>query len=161
MERYFGRRHGENRRLPDLVVIDGGKGQLSAAAVSLSRVGVVDVALCALAKREELIYLPDQREPLRLPRRSEALRLLQRIRDEAHRFGLEYHRLRRGRRTLTTALAGIPGIGPARQRALLERFGSVRALRAATEEEIRSVPGFGPRRAAEVARFLRGSEGGD
>jgi excinuclease ABC subunit C len=154
VERYFARRLSENRRLPDLVLIDGGKGQLSAAAVSLSRVGAVDVPLVALAKREELLYLPDAREPLRLSRRSEGLRLLQRVRDEAHRFGLAYHRMRRSRRTLTSRLAEIPGVGPARQRALLEHFGSLRALQAASPDEIRKVPGFGPELASAVARHL-------
>jgi excinuclease ABC subunit C len=160
VERYFARRVGEGKPLPDLVCVDGGKGQLSAAAVALSRVGVDDVALVALAKREELVYQPDRRDPLRLPRRSEGLRLLQRVRDEAHRFGLGYHRLRRERRTLTSALAAIPGIGPARQRALLRHFGSVRALRQADEREIARVPGIGPELAAVVARHLRGSDAG-
>lgn len=155
VERYFARRVSEGRRLPDLVLIDGGKGQLSAAAVSLSRVGVVDAPLVALAKREELLYLPDAPEPLRLPRRSEALRLLQRVRDEAHRFGLQYHRMRRDRRTLTSRLARIPGVGPARERALLAHFGSVRALVTASPEEIQKVPGFGPALATAVARHLR------
>lgn len=155
VERYFARRVAENRRLPDLVVIDGGKGQLSAAAVSLTRVGVVDAPVIALAKREELVYLPEARAPLRLPRRSEGLHLLQRARDEAHRFSLGYHRLRRSRRTLSSTLSEIPGIGPARRRALLEHFGSVRALRAASVEEICRVPGFGTQRAAAVARHLR------
>lgn len=159
VERYFARRVADGRRLPDLIVIDGGKGQLSAAAVSLARVGVVDCPVIALAKREEEIFLPDAREPLRLPRRSEALRLLQRIRDEVHRFGLRYHRLRRGKRTLTSVVAEIPGVGPARQRALLSHFGSVRALRTASEEEIRRVPGFGPQLAALIARHLREQPG--
>ncbi|MBI4512984.1 MAG: excinuclease ABC subunit UvrC [Gemmatimonadetes bacterium] len=159
VERYFTRRAAENRRLPDLVVIDGGKGQLSAAAVAMGRAGVIDLPTIALAKREELIYLPDAPDPLRLPHRSGALRLLQRIRDEAHRFVLTHHRARRTRGTLVSELGRIPGIGPARQQALLRHFGSVRALQAATEEEIARVPGFGAHLAAIVARQLQGNGG--
>lgn len=160
VERYFARRTSESRRLPDLVVIDGGKGQLSAAAVAMARSGVVDLPTIALAKREELIYLPDSPAPLRLPPRSAALRLLQRIRDETHRFVLSHHRARRTRRTLVSELGRIPGIGPTRQRALLQHFGSLRALRAATPEEIAQVRGFGRRLAAVVAQHVHGNAAG-
>lgn len=142
VERYFRRRLEEERPLPDLVVIDGGKGQLGAARVALEALGCGEIALCALAEREEDIYLPDQKEPLRLPRSSPALRMLQRIRNEAHRFALGYNRKLRKQRTLSSALSEIPGIGPKRQELLLRRFGSVRALRTATARELAEVPGI-------------------
>jgi len=140
--RYFRRRIDEGLPLPDLAVIDGGKGQLSAAAAAMEAAGAGGVALCSLAKREEEVYLVGRPDPLRLPRTSPALRLLQRARDEAHRFAHGYNRKLRHRRTLTSVLREVPGIGPTRQRALLERFGSVRSLRAASVEEIARVPGF-------------------
>lgn len=142
VERYFRRRLEEERPLPDLVVIDGGKGQLGAARVALEALGCGEIALCALAEREEDIYLPDHKEPLRLPRSSPALRMLQRIRNEAHRFALGYNRKLRKQRTLSSALGEIPGIGPKRQELLLRRFGSVRALRTATARELAEVPGI-------------------
>jgi excinuclease ABC subunit C len=142
VERYFRRRLEEERPLPDLVVIDGGKGQLGAARVALEALGCGEIALCALAEREEDIYLPDQKEPLRLPRSSPALRMLQRIRNEAHRFALSYNRKLRKQRTLSSVLGEIPGIGPKRQESLLRRFGSVRALRTATARELAEVPGI-------------------
>ncbi|HEX7120450.1 MAG TPA: excinuclease ABC subunit UvrC [Longimicrobiales bacterium] len=140
--RYFRRRIDEGRPLPELAVIDGGKGQLAAAAAAVDAAGAAGVALCSLAKREEEIYLVGRSAPVRLPRTSPALRLLQRARDEAHRFAHGYNRKLRLRRTLTSALREVPGIGPARQQALLERFGSVRALRAASPAEIARLPGF-------------------
>nr|PZN91257.1 MAG: excinuclease ABC subunit C [bacterium] len=152
--RYFRRRLDEGRPLPELAIIDGGKGQLTAALAALESLGVRDTAVCALAKRQEEIYLPDRSEPLRLPRTSPALRLLQRIRNEAHRFAITYNRKLRTRRALASELREIPGIGPARQKALLERFGSVRALRAATPEQIAQVPGFSEKLARQVHAFL-------
>jgi excinuclease ABC subunit C len=159
IERYFRRRLDEERRLPDLVLVDGGKGQLSSAAQALERAGVPDLPLAALAKREELVFTLERDEPLKLARRDPGLRLLQRIRDEAHRFGVEYHRKRRGRRTLASALLEVPGVGPAREKALLRAFGSLRAIKAARPEEIAAVPGIGPALAAEIARRLRETDG--
>jgi excinuclease ABC subunit C len=135
VERYW--THVESGELPrpDLVVIDGGHGQVSAARSALDKVATRPVSLVGLAKREELVVretLPD----LRLPRRSEALRALQRLRDEAHRFGLDYHRKLRSRARIGSALDRIPGVGPARRAALLKAFGSVDGLRAAAPEEI-------------------------
>ncbi len=153
--RYFTRRLEEDRRLPDLVLVDGGKGQLSAAAQALERAGIPDVPLVSLAKREELVFTLDRSEPMRLSRREPGLQLLQQVRDEAHRFGLQYHRLRRGRRTLWSELSDIPGVGPARQRALMQAFGSVKALRAASPEEIARVPGIGSALAATIAEGMR------
>lgn len=154
VERYFRRRLDEGALLPDLVVIDGGAGQLGAALGALEAVGVEEIAICALAEREEEIYLPGSPEPLRLPRTSPALRLLQRIRNEAHRFAISYNRNLRKRRTLVSELAEVPGIGPKRQQTLLRRFGSVRALRAATVEEIAEVPGITESLAREILAHL-------
>jgi excinuclease ABC subunit C len=153
--RYVARRVAEAQPLPDLIVIDGGKGQLSHAVRAAADAGAMDVTLASLAKRDEEVYLAGRPDPLRLPRTSAPLRLLQRLRDEAHRFAHSYNRKRMGKRTLTSELAGVPGIGPARQRALLERFGSVRALKAATLDEISAVPGFSHRLAGQIVEKLR------
>jgi len=142
--RYFQRRLDEQTPLPDLAVIDGGKGQLGAARAALEALGLAQQPVVSLAKREEEIFVPDSPRPLRLPRRSPALRLLQRLRDEAHRFAVGYNRKLRTKRTIRSELSEIPGVGPARQRALLERFGSLRAVGAASVEDIAAVPGFGP-----------------
>jgi excinuclease ABC subunit C len=152
--RYFTRRLEEERRLPDLVLVDGGKGQLSAAAQALERAGVPDLPLASLAKREELIFTLDKSDPLRLSRREPGLRLLQQVRDEAHRFGIQYHRKRRSRRTLRSELLDVPGVGPARQKALIRAFGSLKGLRSASVEEIASVPGIGPSLAKQIAAAL-------
>jgi excinuclease ABC subunit C len=118
--------------------------------------GATDVTLASLAKREEEIYLSPHGEPLRLPRNHPALRLLQRMRDEAHRFAHGFNRNLRRKRTLTSELAEIPGIGPVRRKALLRHFGSVRALRAATAAEIADIPGFPAALAERVARHIAG-----
>lgn len=154
VERYFRRRIAEEQPLPELVVIDGGKGQLGAAVAVLEELGVGEIALCALAEREEEIYLPGRGEPLRLPRSSPALRLLQRIRNEAHRFALSYNRNLRKKRTLRSELSEIPGIGPKRQQLLLERFGSVRSLRNASAGEIAEVPGISSALAQQILDHL-------
>lgn len=152
--RYFRRGVEEGSPLPELAVIDGGKAQLNAAVAAARRAGAADVAFCGLAKREEAVYLVGRAEPLRLSWRRPALRLLQRVRDEAHRFAHTYNRKLRRRRTLTSELSEIPGIGATRQRALLRRFGSVRAIRGATEEDIMAVPGFSRRLAGRVLAHL-------
>jgi excinuclease ABC subunit C len=152
--RYFRRRTEEKLRLPDLVLIDGGKGQLSAASDALRALGLEDVQLAALAKREEEVYLPGRRDAVRLDRRDRALHLLQRLRDEAHRFAVTYNRKLRSKRTLRSDLSSIPGIGPRRQQALLSRFGSVRGLKAAAAEEIARVPGFSATLAARILTWL-------
>jgi excinuclease ABC subunit C len=139
--RFLRRRLDERRPLPDLLVIDGGKGQLGAGVAAAAALGA-SVPIVSLAKREEEVYLPDREEPLRLSRRSPSLKLLQRARDEAHRFAVSYSRQRRSRRTITSQLLTIPGVGPNRRRKLLERFGSVAGVRTATREEIASLPGF-------------------
>ncbi len=140
--------------LPGLVVIDGGRGQLGAALDVLRDLGLGDVPACGLAKREEEIYVADLAEPVRLPRSSQALYLLQRVRDEAHRFAVTYHRTVRGKRVRQSALDAVPGIGPKRKRALLRKFGSVKALRAASLEEIAATEGVSHRLAETVKRSL-------
>ncbi|CAN5721336.1 excinuclease ABC subunit UvrC [soil metagenome] len=153
--RYFRRRLDEKKPLPELVVIDGGKGQLSAARAALESVELAQLALISLAKREEEVFLPGRSEAVRIPRRSAALRLLQRLRDEAHRFAVTYNRKLRTRRTIQSELSQIPGVGAARQQALLEHFGSMRAISGATAEEIASVRGFGLSLAENVLRYVR------
>lgn len=156
--RYFRRRIEEEAPVPDLAVIDGGKGQLSAVRVALEHVGATDVQLCALAKREEEVYRPGHSEPFRLPRSHPGLRLLQRVRNEAHRFAHAYNRKLRGKRTLSSELAEIPGIGPKRQRVLLSRFGSVRAIREAGADELAAVPGFSDTLAGTILEHLKDDE---
>ena len=128
--------------VPDLVIVDGGKGQLSAAVGAMSDLGISDVPLSGLAKRFEELYLPDRSAPVVLRRRSQALYLVQRIRDEAHRFAITYHRDVRGKRALRSELDDIAGIGPGRKKALLKRFGSVRRIREATVDEVADTPGI-------------------
>jgi excinuclease ABC subunit C len=135
---------------PNLVVVDGGAPQVAAAAAALSALGVEDVALCGLAKRLEEVWLPGREEPVVLPRTSEGLYLLQRVRDEAHRFAIAYHRQKRSRSMTTSALDGVPGLGETRRKALLRHFGSLKRLRSATVEEVLEVPGVGRRTAEAV-----------
>jgi excinuclease ABC subunit C len=155
LTRYLTRRRDEQRPFPDLIVIDGGKGQLSAAIAAADQLGLSDLPMVSLAKREEEVFLPDRAESLRLPRRSPSLRLLQRARDEAHRFGLAYNRKRRTQRTITSELLSIPGIGPTKRRRLLERFGSLAGVRSASAAELASVPGFSLRQAERILEHLK------
>jgi excinuclease ABC subunit C len=140
--------------VPDLVIIDGGKGQLGAALDVLRDLELADVPVCGLAKREEEIFVADIDEPIVLPRDSQALYLVQRVRDEAHRFAITYHRNLRGKAAHRSVLDSIPGIGPSRKRALMRKFGSVRALQDASVEEIASTVGFTRRLAETVKRSL-------
>ena len=128
--------------VPDLVIVDGGRGQLSVAVRALSELEITDVPLTGLAKRFEELFLPDRAAPVVLPRRSQVLYLVQRIRDEAHRFAITYHRDVRGKRALRSELDDIAGIGPGRKKVLLKRFGSVRRIREATVEEVAATPGI-------------------
>ncbi|WP_299036504.1 excinuclease ABC subunit UvrC [uncultured Pseudokineococcus sp.] len=139
---------------PQLVVVDGGEPQVAAAARALEELGVTDVALCGLAKRLEEVWLPGEEFPVVLPRQSEGLYLLQRVRDEAHRFAITYHRQRRSSSMTRSALDDVPGLGPARRTALLKRFGSLKRLRDATVEEVCEVPGVGPATARAVLDAL-------
>ena len=139
---------------PNLVVVDGGPPQVAAAAAALAELGVDDVALVGLAKRLEEVWLPGEDYPVILERSSEGLYLLQRVRDEAHRFAITAHRKRRSKGMTSSVLDGVPGLGPARQAALLAHFGSVKRLRAASVEEITAVPGMGERTANAVLDAL-------
>jgi excinuclease ABC subunit C len=158
VERYLSRRLEGGDPLPELLVVDGGRGQLSAVLPVLKRLGAEEVGVVALAKREEEVFLPGRREPVRIPRREPALRLLQRLRNEAHRFAISYSRKLRTRRTIRSRLAEIPGIGPARQQALLSRFGSVEGILTAGEAEVARVPGFSRVLAERVLSYLQGGE---
>jgi excinuclease ABC subunit C len=135
---------------PNLLVVDGGAPQVAAASRSLADLGIVDVAVCGLAKRMEEVWLPDDPDPVILPRTSEALYLLQRVRDEAHRFAITYHRQKRSSTMLVSLLDDVPGLGDARRKALMKQFGSLKRLRAATVEELTVVPGIGRRTAEAV-----------
>jgi excinuclease ABC subunit C len=152
--RFLTRRREEGKPFPDLIVIDGGKGQLSAAVDAATALGISQVPIISLAKKEEEVFLPVRSDSIRLPRRSPSLRLLQRIRDEAHRFGVAYNRKRRTQRTITSALLDIPGVGPNRRRVLLERFGSLAGVKSATAAEIASLPGFSSRLAERILGLL-------
>jgi excinuclease ABC subunit C len=154
--RYLTRRRDEQLPMPDLLVIDGGKGQLNAALEAAAALGVGELPMISLAKREEEVFLPGRPDSLRLPRRSPSLRLLQRARDEAHRFGLAYNRKRRTQRTITSELLNIPGVGPTRRRLLLERFGSLAGVKSASVSELATVPGFSTRLAERVLSHLNG-----
>ena len=145
MREVVGRRYRrlleEGKELPDLVLIDGGKGQLSAATEALAELGLGDQPVASLAKREELIFVPGHDEPVALPRSSPILQFVQRVRDEAHRFAIGFHRQTRSKRTLRSELDEIPGIGPIKRRKLLSRFGSLRGVRGASIEELTSAVG--------------------
>jgi excinuclease ABC subunit C len=145
---------------PNLVVVDGGAPQVAAAQRALDALGIDDVALCGLAKRLEEVWRPGDVHPVVLPRASEGLYLLQRVRDEAHRFAIALHRTRRSKSMTTSALDGVPGLGETRRKALLRKFGSLRRLSAASIEEITEVPGIGPRTAASVLAALAAREPG-
>jgi excinuclease ABC subunit C len=139
---------------PDLVLIDGGKGQLSAVQETMFQLGVIDVPLASLAKREEEIFLPDSPEPVVLPRNSQALFLVQRARDEAHRFAVTYHRSLRSKQSTQSALDLVPGIGPKRKRDLVRKFGSVKGIREAGVEDLASTPGMTRKLADKIKEYL-------
>lgn len=140
--------------LPDLIIVDGGKGQLSAATDALRQEGYGDIPLAALAKQEEILFSPGAEEPIRLPRHSQVRYLLQRIRDEAHRFAITYHRELRSKKGVASLLEGCPGIGPARRKALLAHFGGLQQLRSATTSEIASVKGMNLSLAEALCEYL-------
>ena len=154
VERYARRIVKDEGAVPDLVLVDGGKAQLSAACDALRSAGLRQTAVASLAKREEEVFLPGRRQPVRMARADRVLHLLQRMRDEAHRFAVSYTRKLRRRRTLTSELEEIPGIGDKRRRALLTRFGSVRGVRAARASEIARLPGFSDVLATRVLTYL-------
>jgi excinuclease ABC subunit C len=155
VSRYFARRQNEEKSLPDLVVVDGGKGQLNAAHAALDALGLGAMPIISLAKREEEIFVLGRSDPLRLPRRSPALRMLQQARDEAHRFAITFQRKRRSMRTMTSELLRIPGVGESKRRQLLAAFGSLQGVREATPEAIAALPGFGQKTAERILETLR------
>jgi excinuclease ABC subunit C len=142
---------------PALVVVDGGPPQVAAAAQAMAELGITDVALCGLAKRLEEVWLPDSDEPVILPRTSEGLYLLQRLRDEAHRFAITHHRSRRSKSMVESLLDQVPGLGEVRRKTLMTHFGSLKKLRAASVDEIAAVPGFGTKTATAIKELLETS----
>jgi len=153
--RRYRRLIAEQKQFPDLVVIDGGRGQIAAALKSFLRLECPPPALIGLAKKHETIIFPDAREPLNLPLDHPGLNLLQRLRDEAHRFANTYNADLRSRKIKESLLDDFPGLGEKRKAALLGHFGSIDKLRAATADEIAAAPGFGPKFAADLHAFLQ------
>ncbi len=146
---------GSKVPLPDMVLIDGGKGQVNAAAQALKEKGIQDIPVIGLAKRNEEIHILGEKNPVKLPRNSEALKFLQRVRDESHRFAVRYHRNIRSRRSHRSRLDEIPGIGEARKMLLMIEFGSVERISRSTEEEIASIPGIGGKLARKILQYLK------
>jgi len=155
VERRYSRLLREERRLPDLILVDGGKGQLGAAHEILCQLGLSHQAIIGLAKREEEVFLPGQSEPIIIPDNSAALHLLQRVRDEAHRFAINYHRNLRSRRLTHTMLEDIPGVGQGRRRALLQHFGSLGEIKKASISQLEEVPGISSHTARVIYDYLR------
>lgn len=141
VDRRYRRLLEEDKPLPDMILIDGGRGQLNAALNALNRLGIEDIPIAGLAKREEEIYVPEREEPIRLERRDPALQLLQMVRDETHRFAVSSHRRRRSKRVLHSALDDMPGIGEKRRRLLIERFGSVSGVKQASMQDLMNLLG--------------------
>lgn len=141
VDRRYRRLLDEDKALPDLILIDGGRGQLNAALTALNRLGIEGITIAGLAKREEEIYVPDREEPIRLERRDPALQLLQTVRDETHRFAVSSHRRRRSKRVLHSELDDLPGIGEKRRRLLFERFGTVSGVKQASAQDLMNVLG--------------------
>jgi excinuclease ABC subunit C len=139
---------------PDLVLIDGGKGQLSSAVEAMLHLGLQDIQLASIAKREEEIFLPDAAEPVIMPRNSQGLFLLQRARDEAHRFAITFHRNLRGKSSVKSALDLVPGVGPKRRKMLIRTFGSVKGIREASEDQIAAAPGMTEKVARQIKEHL-------
>ena len=154
VRRYFTRLAEDKKEYPDLVLVDGGKGQLSSTIETLRRLRIKDQSVVALAKRLDEVFLPEKSDPLMVPKGSASLKLLQRIRDEAHRFAVEYHRKVRKKRTIKSELDEIPGVGPVRRKILLKRFGSVEKIKAADLEELLKVDGIHRRVAESIYRHF-------
>ena len=152
--RRYARVQAEGGALPNLVMVDGGKGQLMAALRSLWNLDIRDLPVIGIAKQMEEIHLPDQPLPIRLPRNSPALHLIQRLRDEAHRFANAYHQKLRTRRIQESVLDEFRGLGEKRKRTILQHFGSIQRLRQASAQEIAAVPGIGLKMAAALQEFL-------
>jgi excinuclease ABC subunit C len=157
LQRRFVREAKEGARFarrPDLIVVDGGRPQLSAALAALEQIGVAGVPVAALAKHEEELFVPGWEQPVLLPGGSPSLYLVKRIRDEAHRFAITYHRELRGKAMTASVLDEIPGVGPTRRQLLIKAFGSVKRLRAASVENVAAVKGIGREVATDVVEFL-------
>jgi excinuclease ABC subunit C len=152
VDRRYRRLLEEKKPLPDLILIDGGRGQLNAALTALNKLGIEEINICGLAKRDEEIYVPDREEPFRLEKHDPALQLLQMVRDETHRFSVSSHRKRRSKRTLRSELDDLPGIGDKRRKLLIERFGSLSAVRQASEQDLMKV--LGPKVGQDVFEAL-------
>jgi excinuclease ABC subunit C len=145
---------GDGWPLPDLVILDGGKGQLSAGQAALSDAGLLQIPIAALAKEREELFVPARPDPIVLPRTSQGLYLVQRIRDEAHRFAVTYHQKVRAKRAVRSVLDDVEGVGPARKRALLRRFGSVRAMRDAPLADLAAVAGVSTALAERIKQAI-------
>jgi excinuclease ABC subunit C len=158
VRRRYARLKKEGGEYPGLVLVDGGITQLRAARAALASLGLTGLAAAGLAKQYEEIHYADPGEPMQLPAESDARKVLQRLRDEAHRFAVTYHRVLRGRAIRESVLDEVPGVGPSRKQSLLRHFGSVRRLGRASAEEIAAAPGIGPQLAAEVYRALHAGE---
>ncbi|MFO7819865.1 MAG: excinuclease ABC subunit UvrC, partial [Halanaerobacter sp.] len=154
IERRYTKLDREEKEFPDLILIDGGKGQLSSAVSILEELGHGEQNIISLAKREEEVFLPGKKEPLLLPKNSEALHLVQRVRDEAHRFAVNYHRKLRSRRLTHSMLDDIAGVGPKRRKKLLTHFGSLQKVKQAGVEELSEVKGVGAKLAQEIKEYL-------
>lgn len=152
--RRFRRLLEEQKPLPDLVIIDGGKGQLNAALEALSELEIKEIDIIGLAKKQEEVYKPNSSNPYLLPRRSEALHLLQRVRDEAHRFAVTFHRKLRSKRSLISGFDQLPGVGGQRRKTLITHFNSIDKLKTASLDEIKSVPGFPEKVAESIYAYL-------
>ena len=154
VRRYFTRLTEDKQEYPDLVLIDGGKGQLSASVQTLNSLGIKNQSVVALAKRLDEVFLPQRSDPLMIPKGSASLKLLQRIRDEAHRFAVEYHRKLRKKRTIKSELDQIPGVGPARRKVLLKHFRSVEKIKGADLEELLKLEGINKRVAEKIYKHF-------
>src|SRR6185295_16640578 len=159
VERRYRRVLEETGAMPDLILIDGGRGQLNAALAALTELGVEETAVISLAKREEEVYLPEAPEPLRLARDDAGLRLLQEIRDEAHRFAVSRHRRRRSARTLHSRLDELAGVGPRRRKLLIQTFGSVQGVREASLDDLQKA--LGPAMGRKVFEQVHAAEGAE
>jgi excinuclease ABC subunit C len=153
LQRRYSRLIKDEQTLPDLVLVDGGKGQLNAAKKTLDALGLSNIPVVSLAKKEEVIFTPSQKQGIRLERTSPALKLLQHIRDEAHRFALSYHRLRRTKKSFESALDGIPGLGRKRKSRLLATYKSLQEIKKTSAEELAKI--IGSKAAHELLKILK------
>ena len=154
VNRYFTRLTEDKQEYPDLVLVDGGKGQLSSVVQTLNNRGIKNQRVVALAKRLDEVFLPEKPNPLMIPKGSASLKLLQRIRDEAHRFAVEYHRKLRKKRTIKSELDQIPGVGPKRRKFLLRHFGSVEKIKGTSLEELLQIKGLNKRVAENIYKHF-------